>query len=194
MTDSDVQVQWNYRTDPPDMQLKTVTVRDESRSLTFTGVKLASISSKRDDRPRWTAIDLYRTKGGAFIAYRVGRSNVVHEATCDVIAGKRLPGPEGYAKQKASRAAAEVPVACVACTICRPDIEKMLHSDPAALRYEVDRHWTTMTADVEQLYQDLHTTRRGERSISYLARTLLVNAAENDPQISSLVETHKMAL
>ncbi|QGT55142.1 hypothetical protein SEA_FORZA_181 [Gordonia phage Forza] len=186
MTDSDVQIQWHYDVEKPDLALETYKLRDESRTLAFTGVKLASISSGRDSRPRWTKIEIYRTKGGAFIAYRIGVSTVVHSITCMTIGGKRLPGPESIPAWEMS-IEKRTP-----CNICRPNIKQALADDPQSLRLEVNRYWTAMCDTAEELYKELHTTRHGELTLSYLATTLLVNAAQHDAQISAVVEEHKL--
>ncbi|QGF20332.1 hypothetical protein SEA_SIXAMA_182 [Gordonia phage Sixama] len=186
MTDSDVQIQWHYDIDKPDLEPRQHSLRDESRTVSFTGVKLASISSGRDSRPRWTQIEIYRTSGGVFIASRVGVSTIVHTISCMSVSGKRLPGPESLRPD-------DIPMnKRTPCNICRPDIEAALRDDPQSLRLEVNRYWTAVAETAEKLYDKLHTMRRGEFTLSYLATTLLISAAENDAQIAGVVESHKL--
>lgn len=181
---NDVQIQYHYDIEEPELKTQQWTLRDESRTVKFSGVKLASVSSGRDNRPRWTVIDIYRTAGGVFIGHRVGKSLIVHDVGCDNIPGKRLPGIEKCETSIEDR---------VPCHICKPNIQKALQTDPASLRIEVDRYWTSVTESAEQLFNDLHTIRHGDRTLSYLATTLLTKAAEHDAQISAVVEKHGLS-
>lgn len=184
--ESDIKILWHYDTEDADLQERQWTLKDESRTLNFTGTRLASVSSGRDKRPRWTTIDVYRTAGGAYVGYRVGISLVVHDVGCMSIAGKRLPGFE-------SPRLSDVPLdKRIPCSECRPEVASAFKNDPASLRFEVNRYWSTIAETAEQLYEELHTTRRGEKTLSYLAATLLVNAAKHDAQMSSIVENHRL--
>lgn len=183
---SDIKIQWHYDIGDPDLTETQHSLKDESRTLNFTGVLLASVSSGRDKRPRWTEIQVYRTSGGTYIGYRVGVSQIVHDLSCMSISGKRLPGFESV------RSSGEPIENRVPCSECRPDVKKAFETDPASLRFEVNRYWSTITETAEELYQDLHTIRHGEKTLSYLAATLLVNAAQYDAQISSVVEAHDL--
>lgn len=185
-SDHDMQIKYNYEVEEPDLRTKSWSVHDQSRTVDFTGVRLAGISSIRPGRPRWTNITLYRTSGGLYIGYRVGVSLVVHDISCMSISGKRLPGIETI-KPGATPAPERV-----ACQICRPNIVQSLKDDPASIRVEVDRHWTAICDTPEELYQELHTMRQGEKTFSYMASTLFVNAAENDPLIAEVVRTHSL--
>lgn len=48
--------------------------RDNEPDLEFFGKQLAGASSKTNDSTRWYVYRLYETKGGKFIAKRIGRS------------------------------------------------------------------------------------------------------------------------
>lgn len=186
MTPSDLKIEYNYMTGTPDLEVKSRSVHDDSRTVNFTGVELARISSKRSGRLRWTEIEIYRTDGGLFVAHRIGRSVVVHDVSCMSISGKRLPGIEMIKNT-------DIPIESrVGCVECKPNIAKAMSIDPLSIRVETDRHWTSICESAEQLFNELHTTRHGERSLSYMASTLLVNAAEHDAEISGVVENHKL--
>ena len=186
MTPSDVKIEYNYEVGDADLTVKSHSVHDDSRTINFTGVLLSSISSARAGRLRWTVIEIYRTDGGLFVGHRVGRSLVVHDVSCMTISGRRLPSVEAV---KSS----DVPVEQrSSCTECRPNIRQALSEDPLSLRVEVDRHWTSICDSAEKLYDELHTTRHGARSLSYMASTLLVNAAQHDAEISAVVESHNL--
>ena len=188
MTDSDIKIQWHYGVTNADLTSKQYSLHDKSRTVAITGVLLGGISSARDNRSRWTDIKLYRTDGGIFVAYRVGYSSVIHDMSCVTVAGKQLPGPEGLKKT-------EVPIRDrVACPVCRPQVKRALDEDPMSLRLEVNRYWISIAETAEDLYHDLHTTRHGEQTLSFLAVTLLLNAAQYDPQISAVIEEHKLAV
>ena len=60
------------------MQTQPYEVRDGSRLITFDGVLLGAVSSKRPSSPRWSEYHLYRTEGGVYVLEKVGRSTVVH--------------------------------------------------------------------------------------------------------------------
>ena len=186
MTPSDVQIEYNYVIGDSDLTVKPRAVHDDSRTINFTGVLLSSISSARTGRLRWTVIEVYRTDGGLFVGHRVGRSLIVHDVSCMSISGRRLPGLE-VVKNSDTPIDQRMP-----CPECKPKIQKAYSDDPLSLRVEIDRHWTSICDSAEQLYDELHTTRHGARSLSYMASTLLVNAAQHDAEISGVVENHKL--
>jgi EXLDI family protein len=58
---------------------KSWVVRDEERDVRFVGVLLASTSSRRDGKRRWSEVDIYRTEGGNYVVARCGRSSIEGE-------------------------------------------------------------------------------------------------------------------
>lgn len=54
-------------------------VRDDTRELHFTGIKLADVSSHAPKKRRWIEIRLYRTTGDNYVVERVGCSRVSGE-------------------------------------------------------------------------------------------------------------------
>lgn len=180
---NDVTVAWHYDAGDRDLEEKPRVVQDDSRTLTFTGVKLTGVSSAKPGRARWTNLDIYRTNGGLFVAYRTGMTTVAHDVSCVSISGRRLPGLEGV------RPSDTPIVERTPCATCNPNIAKALE-DPASLRFEMNRHWTVITSTAEELYRELHTVRRGVEALSYLARHALTQAAEHDAQISEIVDKY----
>ena len=64
--------------------------RDGARRIRFEGVELASSSSEYPGKPRWIEFTLYKTKGGHYVLYRVGRSFVYHTRDCPIVIKNRL--------------------------------------------------------------------------------------------------------
>ena len=88
-------------------------VDDGDRVLQFEGEHLAHSTSKRDDSPRWSEFDLYRTNGGSYVVSRVGYSNVYHTADCSVVSkGRHAPAQVATLTEDA-----------VPCEECRPTAE-----------------------------------------------------------------------
>ena len=158
---------------------RRLNVRDSSRIVAFTGVRLGNISSERPDSLRWTELSIYRTTTNLYIAHRVGISCVAHNVDCDVIRGKNLPSVLAMKNDEFKIEDREP------CPVCRPDIIESARRDPLSVRGETDRHWAGVCQDAPSLLNALHTMRNGARSLSGLASAVLNMAAENDEQIAA---------
>ncbi|QBZ72784.1 hypothetical protein SEA_GODONK_196 [Gordonia phage GodonK] len=165
--------------DGSDLESKQWTFNDGSRTVKFNGVRLSSVSSEREGRPRWTEIEAYRTDGGYYVLHRIGVSAIVHSINCDQIAGKQLPGAPDV-KPEEIRVEDRQP-----CPFCRPDVRQSLAEDPASLRIEVDRHWIAVCATAAEAVESLHTRRNDTKMLSFLAQTLIRNAGEHDAEMAS---------
>lgn len=152
-------------------------IRDGGRIVTFRGVKLAEATSARPDSTRWTDLTIYRTDGGNFICHRIGVSEVIHVQGCIQADGRKYPGIFDI---KDDELAADLRTPCSA---CRPDVKALLHSDPAALLIETDRHWVSVSETAAAMIQSLHTSRAGTRSLPTIAAGAVMEAAEKDPDI-----------
>lgn len=51
-------------------------VRDGSRSFKFSGVRLATATSRADGKARWFDLSIYRTQGGSYVVHGAGRTLV----------------------------------------------------------------------------------------------------------------------
>lgn len=167
--------------DGSDLTPKQWSLHDGSRSVKFPGIRLATVSSEREGRPRWTEIEAYRTEGGYYVLHRVGVSAIVHQLNCDQIAGKQLPHAPDVKPE-------EIPVLDrTPCSFCRPNIEDSLRDDPASLCIEVDRHWLAVCETAAAAVEALHTRRNGAsgaKTLSFLAQTLIRNAGAHDAEMS----------
>lgn len=147
-------------------------VRDGNRLLTFDGELLASISSRDDDRDRWTEMNVYRTTGGSYILEKVGRSIRLHIAGCSEIM-KDLPlfqqvhpgdDPEvGYSW----------------CERCSPPIGE--EYDFPSLLVEEDRFWATISTDPDVIIDALWRKREGYKRLPRISVQLLTDLCEVDP-------------
>ncbi len=147
-------------------------VRDGPRLITFEGVLLSSVSSRREpDSPRWTELSLYKTIGDQYVLEKVGRSVVTHTPGCAEILGKiprfqdAHPGDdpdEGYQYHD-----------CVEDTY---DFTKLL--------VEEDRYWASITNDPRKIVDALYRKQEGSRHLPRVSLNLLLDAEKEDPLIS----------
>lgn len=162
-----------------DKESKRIQLRDGNRIVAFTGVKLASVSSEREDSLRWTEIDIYRSDAGRFILNRVGVSVVAHTIDCDQVQGKKRHGIDRLELDETPPKHREP------CSACNPDILALLHTDPASLTFEEDRSWAAICDDAHSMIEALYTTRQGVRALSSLASSALADAASQDPVVAA---------
>lgn len=166
-------------------------VRDNSRYYAFTGVRLSLVSSENDAKPRWTDIAVYRTNGGMYVVHRVAVTTVVHHDACPIV--------ERYHRRYANIASIAAdefgPDSRVPCSECMPTTadstasekyRQHMHTDPASLRFERDRHVVAVVDTPEDAIQALHTVKRGEKMLGPLAGSALTMAADRDPYLSSV--------
>lgn len=59
--------------------------RDGQEPLSFLGYFLGTGSSQRDDKDRWTEIDIYVTSAGTFVLHVMGHSSVPGEVTRNTV-------------------------------------------------------------------------------------------------------------
>ena len=60
-----------------------IRLNDDKRSIKFSGSLLGEASSKTDTSLRWVEFKLYKTKGGQYILWRIGKSRVYHTIWCN---------------------------------------------------------------------------------------------------------------
>lgn len=147
-------------------------VRDGNRLISFDGELLTSVSSRIDNRDRWTEMRVYRTVGGSYILEKVGRSMRLHMPGCSDIL-KELP-----LFQQAHPG--EDPDAgyswCEQC--CPADGEEY---DFPSLLAEEDRYWATISTDPEIIIDALWRKRGGYRRLPRISVELLTNLCLVDP-------------
>lgn len=156
---------------------KEFRVRDGGRMVVFNGVKLSFATSERMDSTRWTEIEIYVTEGGNFICHRVGVTAIIHDIGCIQTHGKRLPSIWDI-KQDELKLEERVP-----CPVCQPDVQKLLKTSPASLVVETDRHWVSISETAQAMIKSLYTTRDGSKSLSSIASTAIMDAAEHNDEI-----------
>lgn len=158
-------------------------VRDSIRKYSFTGTRLAYVSSETDDKPRWTEIEIYRTESGIFVAHRVAVTTVAHQAGCEILIRynkKYSSGLDALGNDEFG------PEARTPCDKCHPDIHTIMNTDPNALYCERDRHQVTISDYPESLIQALHTKKNGETTLGSLAASALQLAADRDIYLASV--------
>lgn len=146
-------------------------VKDGSRTLTFDGTLLGESSSYRRGSTRWIEFELYRTGSGTYVLSRVGVSVVFHSGACELV------GKYGLQDSLVERLRADA----VPCDECRPTFEAPL------VFPEKYRYWAQVTDDPAAILDALY--KRGDRGELYLtrvARSLLEEAADVDPDIEAI--------
>jgi hypothetical protein len=159
------------------------TIRDSTRKYRFEGVRLAAVSSERGHKTRWTDIEIFRTTGGLFIVHRVGVTTLVHLDDCEQLRKyhkRYTPGIEGIASDEFGPADRQP------CPTCKPPFKELLHTEPALLRFERDRHTVSIEATAEGMIQALHTNKDGDRQLGSLAASALQFSADRNPEIASV--------
>lgn len=158
------------------------TVHDGMRRYVFKGLRLAYVSSERGHKPRWTDIVIYKTSGGRYLTDRVGVSAVAHVGNCPVLSqyGRKIAAGVDSIASTELAATERTP-----CNVCRPDLHVLLHSDPASLLFERDRHVVVLADTPEKLIESLHQQREGRMILGSLAASALQLAADRDPVLAS---------
>lgn len=159
------------------------TVRDSTRKYAFTGVRLAYVSSEAPEKTRWTDIELYRTDGGIYIIHKVGVTTLVHLENCEQLVRyhkRHTPGIDGIASDELP------PEERDACPDCQPDLDYMLHNEPAALKFERDRHQVSIRETPEGAVQALHTVKNGVKKLGLLAGSALQMASDREPMLAAI--------
>lgn len=161
---------------PDSLIEQTFRVQDGGgRTVRFVGVLLAQVSSERKSSPRWTVAELYRTTRHLYVIHRVGRSVVFHGADCNLARQNRLPyGHEVPGGVQVDDVAGRYP-----CVTCNP-----LSTDPPeTLRYEQDRHWTTITETAQEALERLYRNDSGTRWLPWINAKLIEQARVRDAEI-----------
>lgn len=169
-----------FTTDP-----KPHVVRDSTRRYAFNGVRLAYVSSEKPFKTRWTEIEVYRTQGGIYIVHRIGVTTLAHLEDCEQLKRyhkRYTPGINAIASDEFPPEKREP------CEDCKPDLQFMLHNEPAALKFERDRHQVHICETPEGVIQALHTPNRdtGKRELGSLAGSAVSMAADRDPLLASV--------
>jgi hypothetical protein len=157
-------------------------LRDDRKKVAFTGICLASISSKRTGVQRWTQVSIFRTEAGRYIVERIGVSVVAHRIDCDNVANKKPYGIDALMPDEAPVSERQP------CNICKPDIKELLRTDPASLTFEQDKHRTQIWERADDMVGSLYTQRTspGQRALSGLMLWVLDEASKVDPIISEV--------
>lgn len=145
-------------------------VRDNSRHLTFTGVKLAASSSNSGEDLRWTDFTLWRTSTGKFVLQKVGRSVIFHSDRCR----RRSKGDRYDGLSDVNEVKEFSP-----CPSCKPT------KSVTPVWVERDIFQAVVHEDASALLRALYRTDDdGVPYLSRVARTLLESASKTDSDIS----------
>lgn len=158
-------------------------VRDSNRKYTFTGTRLAYVSSESAGKAQWTEITIYRTNSGIYITHRVAVTTIAHVIGCPILTRYH----KRYTTGVAALAEDEFgPEDRVPCPDCKPDLTALATDDPLSLCYERDRHTVIISEYPESLIQSLHKVRHGKKSLGPLAASALQLAADRDTNLASV--------
>jgi hypothetical protein len=157
---------------------QTYSVRDGTKLLTFDGLRLAHISSRRPHAPRWTEMSLYRTQGGTYVYEKIGRSKVVHMPHCTKLA-QPLPRFQELHPGEDPDQGYEY----CGCVPAEYDFTQLLS--------EEDRFSTVLAESPADIVDSLYKRRGGTRELPQMAATLLDQAVANDPNLKASLETEE---
>ena len=145
--------------------------RDGARRIRFEGIELASSSSEYPGKPRWIEFTLYKTKGGQYVLYRVGRSYVYHTRDCPIVIKNRLSMyPEEH-----------LPSRYTPCQDCKPSI-----IETEGLYPETPRYYTQSSDTPEGILALLHKTdSSGVKYLTNVAKELLTTASQLDSDVKT---------
>lgn len=160
-------------------------IRDATRKYVFDGVRLAYVSSEKPHKSRWTDITIYRTVGNLFITHRVGVSAFVHTDGCPEL-GKPSSTTCGIGTLAEDELGPEDRDPCHVCLRTEREYKDILHSDPASLRFERDRHSATISTTPEEAIRTLKTTRGEHRVLGSLGGSAVRMAADRDPMMCAV--------
>lgn len=150
-------------------------VRDGSRILQFEGRSIGSSTSWRHGSHRWVEFSLYRTdETGVYILSRIGVSMLYHTTDCEVVARNKLR----------EEPAVDLDPGAVPCPQCRPDLVDFPMVCP-----ERARHWAQVCDDAVSVLESLMKyDETGSRYLTFVAKRLLENASDADPDIASVYQ------
>lgn len=148
---------------------------DRHQEVEFSGKRLGSASTEKDDSVRWTEIHLYLTDGGNYVIERLGQSLVYHltKTECDKGTGMLVKGKHIHQESEP-------------CDRCRPLTPEDEGFDPE----QVFTH-EKMLSSVEVVEQpedlqnalSMYDRKRRVMRISHVASQALHEAAGNDPRL-----------
>ncbi len=146
-------------------------VRDGSRTLTFNGELLGASSSYRRGSTRWIEFELYKTESGSYVLSRVGVSVVFHSGACELVTKYGLH----------DSSVSELSTDAVPCDSCQPTYEAQL------VFPEKYRYWAQVSDDPQAVLDALYKyDEGGARYLTWVARRVLEEAADNDSEIDSV--------
>ena len=161
-----------------ELQEATYHVRDGTKLLTFEGVLLAHISSRRPTAPRWTEMSLYRTAGGTYVYEKIGRSRVVHLEGCNRIV-QPLP------RFQDARPGEDPDEGYEYCS-CVPQ-----EYDFTQLLSEEDRYSTAVSSSPTDIIDSLYKKKGTTRELPQMAASLLEQACAHDAQLRESIVTEE---
>lgn len=145
-------------------------VQDNIRKLKFDGIIIAESTSRSFRKERWVEFTLYKTRANLYVVSRIGRSLLFHSKACPTVERNHLtPVDES-----------ELPADSIPCQECKPPRISVDGVFPETPRYMAQDSSTAqgVVASVMQ-YDD-----NGTRYLTNVARRLLENAAQVDPDIA----------
>lgn len=153
-------------------------VMNHLETLLFTGERIAVASTERQDDPRWTEIEIYKTTNGNYVVHRTGRSVVYHlaDGPCNFgvgTKGKDLPPDAEPCRPENKRYGRS----------CQPPAPDDPHFDPDAT-YEMELDLSSAdVCEAEEVPRRLSQVRGNTESMSSVSRRALQLAVDHDPEL-----------
>lgn len=126
-------------------------VHDHGREIDFFGVLLGSSSSYARGKTRWFEVAIYKSQGGKYIVSGVGRTTVVHKASCKHVTSRNVQDQ------------LPLPTYMSACDACHPSLADDF------LVPELDRQWAQVSDEADAVIERLRL--RDADGVFYIPHT-----------------------
>ena len=151
---------------------QTWNVRDDGRVITFEGVRLAEITSKRPNASRWTDMALYRTDSGKYVLTKIGRTIVLHDPACPEIVKRLNLFMDEYPEGDPERDGFDL----------HPCIGETYYMDEILV--EQTRYWAFIADSSDAVVEALHKNEGGVRFLPRMSIRLLDEAILRDTDLA----------
>jgi len=162
------------------MTTETFQVRDGARVVTFDGVKLGEISSRRPTSPRWTDMILYRTATDKYVLSKIGRTTVLHQPGCPSVYSRLKRFVDEHPGVEPDEAEWELHT-------CIPD-----EYDLNEILVEQTRYWAVIADHARDVIQNLYRNQDGVKFLPRMAVNLLEDAALRDKDLADAFYVEKV--
>lgn len=157
--------------------MKTYKVKNGSVTYEFDGTLLAESTSQKPDGTRWVEFRIYVTVAGTYILERVGRSDVFHDLSCEVVERNGLRfDPRDVLEDR------HVP-----CLECDPDEFQDL------LVLEKDRYFALTSEDPKTIIKSLYRKDGDSFYMTKVTERLIEDASKVDKRLEQAYKVQYIA-